>query len=194
MRLLTLLLLTCILPLQADILANSNFADGRAHWKGDAQDAETADSHNLARAPSGNSAGVVIKLQKDKWNKIYQNLTLRDAKLLFTITFQLSADYKLTSQNNDDRSAADFSDVPEINKPRILPEQYWRFIMAGGSNVTRTLQPDLTKKGQQQTLSGRFSDLTINSEAVFLIAFPPGKGSVTLYNVSLSATDPNAEP
>ena len=57
-----LLVLACLLPLRADILVNGNFADGRAHWKGDLKDPDSANSNDLSNPSSSNSGGVVIQL------------------------------------------------------------------------------------------------------------------------------------
>ena len=193
MKLLPLLLLLGILPLRADILVNGNFADGHAHWKGDIQDTDAGDSASLSGANSGAAAGVTINLKKDKWTKIYQSFTARNEKL-FTITFQLSADYKLSSRNADDTSSADFSDVPGIYMMWSMSERFWNLLVSGGSFANKILEPDTKKMGQQQTLTGRVSDLNTDTDSVFLLAFPPGEGSVTLFNIALSPNDPNADP
>ena len=195
--LLGLLLWLCLWPLHADqdILVNSNFADGRAHWKGDAQDPDAGDVATLGEPSSGDSGGsAIIKLNSDKWTKLYQVFVPREKKLFYTITFQLSGDYKLPSQNNSDTSMADFGDVDAINAQWTLPEQYWSLIVTGGMTPQLALQPDLSKKNKKQTLSGRLTDLSPGLESVFLIAFPPGNGTVTFYTVALSKDDPNAQP
>ncbi len=131
---------------------------------------------------SGTSGGVVINLKKDKWRKIYQVFTVRDKKLFYTVSFKLSDDYKLASQNNNDVSPADLGDVPGIGFPWSLPERNWSLIISGGDapSMDRPLEPDPSKRGQPQTLTGRLTDLYTNTECVFLIAIPPGEGSVTL--------------
>ncbi|HEX4141647.1 MAG TPA: hypothetical protein VHY09_14965, partial [Candidatus Methylacidiphilales bacterium] len=175
------------------ILVNSNFSDGRAHWKGDVQDPDTNDLATLGEPGAG--GGGVVKLIKDKWTKMYQVFVPPDKKLYYTITFQLSSDYKLVNQNNSDTSVADFGDVDAIGFQWTLAEQYWSLITSGNwMTSTKMLQPSLSKKGQKQTLTGNLTDLTPQVETAFLIAFPPGEGSVTFYTASLSKDDPNAQP
>ncbi len=190
---LVLLLSLALCPLRADtnILVNSNFADGHAHWGPDAKDLDSGDL-----GASGNpQPGAIINLKKDKWSKIYQMFTVRDHKLYYTVTFQLSTDYKLNSQSSDDSSAADLGDVPGIDMQWHLPERYWSMLIQGGENFSEyMLRPDLSKRGQSQTLTGHLSDLHTDVESDFVIAFPPGEGSITLTNVSLSNVDPNAQP
>jgi hypothetical protein len=180
---------------EPDILLNSNFAEGHAHWKGDALDIETPDAPKLMRAAvTTTPAGVAIKLKRDQWTKIFQTFIVRDPKLFYTVTFRLSPDYKLISQNNDDTSSADFTDVEAINAAIPLPEQNWTLLLAGGSTAQRALHPDLNKRSEPQSISGRLSDLNPGIEAVLVIAFPPGKGTVTLSSISLTNVDPDAEP
>ncbi len=175
-----------------DILANSNFSDGKAHWKGDVEDPDTNDLSTLGEPGAG--AGAVVKLNKD-WTKMYQVFVPPTKKLYYTVTFQLSADYKLTNQNNNDTSMADFGNVDAIGFQWTLPEQYWSLIISGNwMSNTLMLRPNLSKKGQKQTLTGHVTDLTPQVETALLIAFPPGEGSVTFYNCSLSKDDPNAQP
>src|SRR5258708_38830555 len=85
-----LLTLASMISLQADILANGNFTNGRAHWKGDAQDLDPSSSlPNLSA-----QGGVTITLKKDKWTKLYQTFTTRERKLHYSITCTLSPDYQ----------------------------------------------------------------------------------------------------
>ncbi len=186
-----LLLLSCLLPLQADsseFIANSTFADGRAHWKGDPQEPDAA-LGSVDVSSNGSSGSVVINLKKDKWTKIYQIVTVRAKHLDYTVKFVLSDDYKLSAKSGDDMSQADFGDVPGINWTWSLAENEWALILSGGSWGQKYLTPDTTK-GKEQTLSGRMSgDLTQGQEAVFLIAFPPGQGSITFHQISLKNGD-----
>ena len=41
---LVFLFFACTVSLHADILVNGDFADGRAHWKGDAKDPDATDN------------------------------------------------------------------------------------------------------------------------------------------------------
>lgn len=189
-----LLLSACFVPLHADsaILVNSSFADGRAHWGGDAKDPDSADSAALSMSGSGNSGGVIIALKKDKWTKIYQTFTVRSKKLYYTITFQLSDDYKL-SETSSDYTQADLGDIPGMTWQWPLPENAWSVVVDGGAFAQKIIQPDLSKKADQQTVSGHLSELSTDLNAVFVLAFPPGEGTVTLHKVALSNTDPGGD-
>ena len=82
-----LLVLACVTTLRADILVNSGFTDGRAHWKGDAQPLDQSDLSSPTTSP-----GVIITLKKDKWTKIYQVFTTSEKKLRYSVSFKLSSD------------------------------------------------------------------------------------------------------
>jgi len=188
-----LLLLLCLfLPLRADqdILINSNFSDGHSHWEGDAKDVDTGDLTSDTQP-----AGAVIHLKKDKWTKIYQLFTVRDKKLYYTVTFQLSNDFKIAPPSEGDYSRADLGDVPGLMYRAQLSESIFTLMIRGGDNFAEaSLIPDKSKLGKSQTLTGRVNPYAIDVESVFLIVFPPGQGTVTLTQASLSNTDPNAQP
>jgi hypothetical protein len=187
-----LLLLWLLLPLRADqdILINSNFSDGHSHWEGDAKDVDTGDLTSDTQ-----TAGAVIHLKKDKWTKIYQLFTVRNKKLYYTVSFQLSNDFKIAPRSEGDYSRADLGDVPGLMYQAQMSESSFTLMIRGGENFTQTsLNPDVSKLGKSQTLTGRVNPYVIDVESVFLIVFPPGQGTVTLTQASLSSTDPNAQP
>ena len=186
-----LLLLLLLLPLRADqdILVNSNFTGGHGHWEGDAKDVDTGDLSSDTPPP-----GAVIHLKKDKWTKMYQLFTVRDHKLYYTVTFQLSNDFKLGSQDGD-YVTADLGDVPGLDFQWRLPENSFSLLIRGGDNWTdRLLEPNMSKLGQAQTITGHLNDLHTDVQSCFLITLPPGEGTVTFTQVSLSTTDPSAQP
>ena len=196
MKLLALLLLAGFASLRADVLVNSSFADGRAHWKGDAQDVEASSSGDLSAGSSGSGAGVVIKLNPDKWTKIYQGFNIHDKTLFDTVTYKLSEDYKLTDTDSDSLSSLNFDDAPGIWNDYRLNASQWFFIVTGGeegfSSMHKYYRPDSVKKGEQ-TMSGKIGGLVDGQEGTVMLALPPGKGSVTFLKIALSPTDPGAE-
>ena len=187
----TLLIVASLISLRADILVNGNFADGRAHWKGDAQPLDQSD----LSSPS-TTAGVTITLKKDKWTKIYQFFTSKERKLRYSITFKLSDDYNVdqdTSPNSSDSISFRTPGLDDIEGmfPFFLSARGGRWVLipyeagAGWSDVY--LSPD-TKKSDSQTLTGEirgFNDNNGTNERLFLLAFPPGEGTITLSNITL---------
>ena len=181
--------------LRADVLANSDFSAGRAHWGGDAEEVASTD---LATGDA-NATAVTIKLKKDKWTMIYQSFTVREPVLYYTIIFKLSKDYKLANAGSDDSAAGDFSNVPGIMQLYDVPVGRWTLFYTGTDPTdsslikAKHLNPDATP-GKIQTLSGKMINLANGADANLILTFPPGKGSVTLKLLELSPTDPHAQP
>ncbi|MCE0521419.1 MAG: hypothetical protein LV480_00735 [Methylacidiphilales bacterium] len=181
----------------APILINSDFAEGRAHWKGDAKDLDNSGQVDLT---TGNSTtpGVIITLKKDKWTRIYQAFSVRNGKLYYSITFKLSPDYKIavpTGNNNNASSAPDVSDIPYM-WTESMSEYGWAMLVVENvwgmqARASEFFQPD-PRKPSPQTLTGRLNELNVGPDATFVLFFPPGQGSITLLNISLSPYDPNA--
>ncbi len=186
--LLGVLVLVSSISLRADILANSAFTDGRAHWKGDAKDINT---DNLG---AGSQVGITVTLKKDKWTKIYQTFTTREKRVQYSISFTLSSDYHVEHDSAEGSSSimgpsAGLDDI-EGMYPLYLStySTSWVLIVqqfgSGGSSFIY-LRPD-PKNVDSQTLTGKIRGLTDDDEKIIVLAFPPGEGSITLTNVSLS--------
>lgn len=188
----SLLVLACvIIPLRADILVNGNFADGKAHWRGDAQPLDQSDLSNPTT-----SAGVTITLKKDKWTKIYQVFTTKEKKLQYSITFKLSSDYGL-DQSYDNSSTGGFvprsPGLDDIEGIYPLSLYWWKnsWILVPyelGSYSEIYLKPDV-QKPDTQTLTGTIHGFVGDTEKILLIAFPPGEGTITLQNISLTSSE-----
>jgi hypothetical protein len=188
MKALTLVFLffACTVSLHADILVNGDFADGRAHWKGDAKDPDATD--NLSGpSPLG---GVTIELKKDKWTKIYQTFSTHAKKLHYSITFALSSDYK----PDTDQPEGGMSPSPGLDDIEGLYPLYgygrggtWMCITAQGYNESSfMLHPD-AKKTDPQTLTGTIpGPPDVSNEMMIIFAFPPGVGTITLTKIALT--------
>jgi hypothetical protein len=190
-----LLLLLLLLPLRADqdILVNSNFSDGHGHWQGDVKDVESGDLSSDTPPPGG-----VIHLKKDKWTKIYQLFTVRDKKLFYTVTFKLSDDFKFTAgaeSGSSDYTRADLGDVPGLMFQYQLSDNRFSLLMQGGDNFDeRPLMADMSKLNQPQTITGHLNPYAVGAQSCLVIAIPPGEGTVTFTQISLSNTDPSTQP
>ncbi len=185
-----LLVFALMVPLWADILVNGNFADGRAHWKGDAQEPDTGGDLTNPN-PQG---GVVINLKKDKWSKIYQTFSTHEKKLHYSITFTLSSDYQ---PDRDQPQSSGFAETPGLDDIEGVPIYYargqgsWMGIIAqtGRGSWSFRLRPDANKT-DAQTLSGTIEGATDeNDDMTVVFAFPPGSGSITLTNISLKGDE-----
>jgi hypothetical protein len=182
-----LLAFASVVSLQADILANGDFSDGHAHWKGDAQDPDTGG--DLTANPSSN-AGVIIKLKKDKWTKIYQSFSTHEKKLRYTITFTLGADYSPEAHPvvSDMGPSAGLDDIDGVYP--YYGYSYrgnWMCIAAQGGfgRASFSLRPDPTKTGSQ-SLTGLISGPPDeHDDMIIVFAFPPGEGTINLTKIEL---------
>ena len=186
-----LLLFACIISLHADILVNGDFSDGRAHWKGDAEDPDTGGDLSSA---SAKQSGVTITLKKDKWTKIYQSFSTREKKLHYSITFTLSPDYE------PDKSLPQGSMAPSPGLDDIegLYPLYgygsgaWMCILAQGYNESSFVLHPNEKKTGSQTLTGVVPGAPdATNDMIIVFAFPPGEGTITLTKVELTGDSDN---
>jgi hypothetical protein len=187
--LLGLLVFAGTISLRADILVNGNFADGHAHWKGDAKDPDTT-TPDLSNPNS--QGGVTITLKKEKWTKIYQSFTTREKKLHYSITFTLSSDYQIDHnqpENTGFARPAGLDDIEGVPYCYASNSGSWACIVAEGLGTSSfPIRPDTTKTASQ-TLSGFIhgAEGSDSEEMVLIFAFPPGEGSITITDISLTA-------
>jgi len=187
-----LIVLVFMIPLQADILVNGDFADGHAHWKGDAKDPDPNSGDLSNPTPL---AGVTITLRKDKWTKIYQYFTTREKKLHYSITFTLSSDYK---PDRDQPRNAGFAPTPGLDDIIGVPIYYgdpggdWMCILAqaGMGSSSFPIHPN-PKKTDPQTFRGvlRGAPGEDPLDMTLVFAFPPGQGTITLTSISMTGGD-----
>jgi len=187
-----LVVLASCLPLQADILVNGNFADGRAHWKGDAKEPDAA-SGNLLNSPPLSS--VVVTLKKDKWTKIYQNFNTHEKKLRYSITFTLSSDYQ-PDRNQPEMGGANpppgLDDVDGVSVFFAPGNGTWLGIIArAGFDMSYFFPQPNPKKTDSQTLSGILQGASNadNTDMVLLFIFPPGVGGIDITNIALTGVN-----
>ena len=178
-----LALLIVALPLRADILANGSFADGTAHWAGDAH--------------TGDSGGIVIQLDPVKWTVVSQTFDTHETALNFNVTFQTGAEFG-------------FSDVGALlskgglknmtglrfKKGIKLKPGTWLIMVADPSGDDMQYFPVPVKAGvtDPQTVNGSLTNLVAHEEKTIYLAFPPGQGSITLLHVELTPGSGTGSP
>lgn len=181
-RLLPLLfaLAAAILPVRADILANGDFQNGSAHWDGD-------------RKTDTDSPSLTITLKHDTWTKVYQKFHSADSALKVHVAYQFSADCTFLPQNGDAGFFVTDGVIRDITGERLANVMSDPLPIGGFISVvfdptkplvfTSLLHGNLSSDPQEA--GGFFYDLNPHEEKIFYIAFPPGKGTVTLTHVSL---------
>ena len=175
----TVLVLTVFLlgggALRADLLKNEKFKEGKAPWKGDVQDLPAALGQ---AAPSG----VLIKLKKDKWVRMYQTFKKSSKFLGYTITYQLSTDYKLLFAA---KSSVNFPEFRALD----APEDRW--LLSLGQNrgwYSDYLKPSADLSAPV-TMIGTVPGPDNVGECTIGLAFPPGEGTITFLEFSIVTRD-----
>jgi len=82
---------------EKNVLANGNFANGKASWKGDIKDGTSSDMTDIASSMSdqGKVTGMMVALN-GHWTKFSQVFSTRETALNFSMTYQTSADFAET--------------------------------------------------------------------------------------------------
>jgi len=189
------------LPLQiapGDILVNGDFSDGTAHWKGDGKNSGATD-HVVMRAEGTDVApgldGMTIPLKPGTWTKIYQVFHTHEKSLTFDLTYKVSpevsfkqeavTDVNSTLENVTNISVKDdpttngaISEIPPGNGVLIIVDP-------AGQKLTYVFLPIKLGSEESQTITGSIPNLVAHDEKVLYLAFPPGKGDITIVNVAL---------
>jgi hypothetical protein len=173
-RVLFFLLLVLALPLQADILANGSFADGTAHWRGDAHEST--------------SGGIIIQLDPVKWTSVSQTFNTQEPNLDFAVTFQTSDDYASKVGSLLSQSAiANLTGILYKKAIGVGPNSWLVMIVDPAAREMHYGRvPVKPGEAHPQTQNGPMANLVAHEEKTLYLAFPPGAGSITLLHVELT--------
>jgi len=161
--------------LHADILANGDFADGAAHWRGDGSD-------------SGNQS-LVIQLDHSKWTYVSQLFNTKDNALDFSITYKTSSDCVLPTTPQTCWKASLFKMTGIVfNNSIKVPPSSWLVMVYDSANLRMGYChiPVTLGSTDPQQVTGTVPKLVAHAEKTVFIAFPPGEGSITLLKVALT--------
>jgi hypothetical protein len=167
------------LPAGAGILANGDFAEGTAHWRGDGQD--------------GNP-GIIINLDPQKWTEISQTFNTRDSQLQFSVTYSLSDDCSLAARPTvnsetilDQDIFAQLTGVMCMPFHDSMPSNVWMaYIFDPASRHFDSVEVYSNSADNPKTFSGFINNLVEHEEKMLYLIFSPGTGSITLSSVSLT--------
>jgi hypothetical protein len=186
-----LLLLTPLLFLRADeLLQNSDFSSGTAHWDGNMRSSSDAgdDSASPLDAPAAGAATqVVIKLRGTDWTKMSQEFDSKAGQISLAVTYTLSSGTQLSTKDED------YNNVP---KQVGLDDQWkhfpgekgsWTIMLCdyAASRATYAEVPLDTSVNGPQTITMNFNAFDSGEKKTLLLAFPPGTGTITISKVSL---------
>jgi len=195
---LILLVAGLLLPLRADeCLLNGDFSEGLSHWYGDGELAsdvakELAKKNDpLASAPSAAlNPGIVIHLKSSRWSKLTQEFTTNNLKMSLKVNYTLSPDCSFSAKSD---YYSDVFTAVGLNGyvTRRLSPGNWAVILTDLGTLWCyyfACQPD-KNSSESQTFkadSGGAAD-TMKTEfhKTITVAFPPGRGNVTVNLISL---------
>jgi hypothetical protein len=175
---------------RADILANENFANGTAHWSGD--------GHDL----SNGSPGIIIQLDPSKWTQVSQTFNTRENALDFSVSFQTSSDFSLSTDPNS--TIGQILSVPDLQemtgtlfKNSIhVKSGSWLLMVVDPAEAMMTFYGIKTTPGSTdvQTAKNAVPRLAAHEEKTIFLAFPPGQGTITLLNIVLTPSAGSTSP
>jgi hypothetical protein len=182
-----------------DILANGDFSQGVAHWKGDAKSLST-DPDLMDPAARNDTtpslAGILIPMQS-RWAKISQVFNTKETALDFTITYKTSSDVAFSDASAFPvtKTLQSLIGIPFQNSSETIAPKSWLVILMDPASRTATYIPFQPTLGSRdpQTATGSIPKLVAHEEKTFYIAFPPGQGTVTLLKVMLTPTQSTME-
>jgi hypothetical protein len=187
--LLTLLVLACILPLQADNwVQNGDFADGINHWRGNGRSpADFAQDNPLGKPDPFTSKGLIISLRPGEWNKVQQDFHGKSQSGILTIIYMVSPDLTFSVKPNDYVNIPDRIHYDSWN-PFNTPAGDWVVMMADFGSAHGKyyeIQPKLGSSAPQGYRT-KVSGLTPLEDKTITLAFPPGAGTVVILGVFLT--------
>lgn len=186
-----LLLLIVLLPLRAnDILANGDFANGAGNWHGDGRAAQAdPNNHDIDSMMNPAAAkGIVVTLKPHDWTYISQNFSARERNLDYSFTY-LPANCALTSPAPPlNRGLRGIVQVELGEGAQYRPGDFFVGILDRTERgLYHTHFKPVLNARQPQVATGSFTLGTdTNQERTLILIFPPGTGTITLTNASLT--------
>jgi hypothetical protein len=159
------------IPKVGGLIKNGYFVAGGGYWEGDG----TSD-------PSG--TGLVVRLNPTSWTRIYQNFSDQGTQNSIEVTYRLSPG--LTPS----RDPADYTDISKrlqipgferYDSMAISPGQFYGTTGDPGSDhiACEVFSPQLGST-EVQDYQHDYPATVASATTTFVLAFPPGTGSVTL--------------
>jgi len=183
------LLLPRLATAQDNILTNGEFRNGTQDWQGDFADTSGDDSNLLAT--QSDSSGQVITLHDMHAVRVFQPFTSGESEYLhLLVKFAYSTDSTPTGDGKISDVVRGFGESPYAQESSY---DSWGFstpvaVVANSAHQQiRTYPLGMDKDGKSYGYDMEI-DVEPHSQYRLYIAFPPGRGSVTLTSVFLSLT------
>jgi hypothetical protein len=186
-------------------MENADMSDGTTHWHGNVKPAGADDTTDFITKP-GSATGIQVDLHSTSWTKVTQEIHQYKSHgpMLLTIVYQTSPDLSFSTHEED---YTNLGPLTGFGGATILPSkgEITAFIdmpppsrssMTSANGIdTVLIYPDLVasasfapKTAQSpQTFTVKLSPPvgTHDDVPTFVLAIPPGHGSITITKISL---------
>jgi hypothetical protein len=182
--------LFAFLPLRGDEeIHNGDFSEGTAHWISDGKvpTADNGDADPFAKPTTPPPAGMSMDLRSSRWSKMSQEFTAHSPDVTLTIVYTLSDDTVFSERAEDYVNVAEQIGCTGLMSFNTPPSNLVAIVNdpAKGRFNYYMIKPILSNGGTQ-TFSGKLGGLVAGEDKLFILAFPPGQGTVTIKSVSIS--------
>lgn len=190
-----------------ETMENADMSDGTTHWHGDCQVAGTDSTNDFITNSGGSAKGIVVNLHAMSWTKVTQEIHEykghKGWKQL-TIVYQATPDLKFSTRSADYGNLGPIIGFGGMNLPAIMGQATALIDMPPGSRASfstsatqniitiyqdRVVSSSFAPKadGQTQTFTAQWNPpaATQDDNPTFVLAFPPGNGTITLLKISL---------
>jgi hypothetical protein len=166
-----------------DILLNTDFSDGTAHWKDD----PNATACLIAQPTS---SGVQIPLNATGWSKISQRFETPNSLLALNVTYAFSDDATFTPNTVLDSSVVQSITGVAVQpiSLKLRPGDWVALIVDPVAKTVHYVRISSATPNPKSVIAA-FSKLMEHEEKNLYLIFPPGTGSVTISHASLEKSD-----
>jgi hypothetical protein len=153
------------------LIKNGNFVAGEGYWEGDG-------------APDRSGKGLVVTLNPSSWTRAYQTFADQGTQNSIEVTYQLSPGLTVSRDTADYTEISKRLQIPGFERfgsLGISPGQFYGTIGDPNSDgiACEVFSPQLGSTGIQDYRHD-YPATTVSGATTFVLAFPPGSGTVTL--------------
>jgi hypothetical protein len=171
-----------------DLLQNSDFSSGIAHWEGDCHSAGSEEATpSFVTSTAAVPQGVTVTLRSHDWTKVTQDFEGKAGEYLLTVSYSFSPDLKFSTDG------ADYANIPGSTgmsrfKPFAAEPGQWVVILNDLGSMKFHYWKIMPQAGAAtQTFTSKATlETGDTAEKTICLVFPPGTGTVTLLQVGLT--------
>jgi hypothetical protein len=170
-----------------NLLKNSDFTDGAAHWEGDCHSASSNDAPpSFSNTSSAPASGATVELRGHDWTTVTQDFDGKVGDFVLEVTYSLSPDLKFSTDPADYQNVTGAAGMSRFKALQGTMGQW--IILLSDLGARRNHYWPIAPQGNSPTQSLKANvHLTTGDDAAktLCLLFPPGTGTVTLTHVAL---------